>query len=146
MRRTRNTSTHVEKTLLQRCDPALCGKHLHARGENRITKIKAMNEMETPPRTWRKRRFQRVPLVDRGNTSTHVEKTQARRIRSSAVWKHLHARGENRFCLTFSAPASETPPRTWRKLNARPFQHHDGRNTSTHVEKTDKVFENGKTT
>ena len=55
---------------------------------------------------------------------------------SSACWKHLHARGENRHLLSAIRLNWETPPRTWRKLLLRYNFSPLARNTSTHVEKT----------
>ena len=54
--------------------------------------------------------------------------------------KHLHARGENYFASLRTLSARETPPRTWRKPNRYELEQKDNGNTSTHVEKTIKVF------
>ena len=72
--------------------------------------------LETPPRTWRRRRHLVVGKKATGNTSTDVEKTGRPQL-------HLHGH-------------AETPPRTWRRQNSCLVQLQDLRNTSTDVEKT----------
>ena len=71
----RNTSTDVEKTYSRSDHYAGLQKHLHGRGEDSVEPQNASPPMETPPRTWRRRR--RFPEHHRGprNTSTDVEKT-----------------------------------------------------------------------
>ena len=132
-----NTSTDVEKTHLRCVFLQVFEKHLHGRGEdaNRLNMLKP--GLETPPRTWRRRQPHcRIESVV-GNTSTDVEKTGARKRMRKVLGKHLHGRGEDRSSKERIATSSETPPRTWRRLNALRGFLVFGRNTSTDVEKTE---------
>ena len=111
-----NTSTDVEKTRISALAPTEFWKHLHGRGEDANKRKGANIAVETPPRTWRRRRHLVVGKKATGNTSTDVEKTEPFQGPSIAVGKHLHGRGEDRKTST-------------------PFARSRG-NTSTDVEKT----------
>ena len=65
----------MEKTLTNAGDHVLIWKHLHVRGENRLSTAFATETGETPPRTWRKLAEKRTEGFIKGNTSTYVEKT-----------------------------------------------------------------------
>ena len=132
----RNTSTHVEKTVLACLGVDFREKHLHARGENLRMNSALLSFPETPPRTWRKRSASSGICSACRNTSTHVEKTRAGVVAVPNDKKHLHARGENFKSNKYHAIKRETPPRTWRKLVSKSIPHVSHRNTSTHVEKT----------
>ena len=71
----RNTSTYVEKTSACCLRIAVRRKHLHVCGENRIDYDDLFNEVETPPRMWRKLKRIVGHSNSSGNTSTYVEKT-----------------------------------------------------------------------
>ena len=132
----RNTYTHVEKTEKTANKNDTRKKHLHARGENELKcELESWN-LETPPRTWRKRFLVRYHIAGMGNTSTHVEKTFWRIVQRAFRQKHLHTRGENVIAIPIVCALLETPPHTWRKLVFRVQVHADDGNTSTHVEKT----------
>ena len=115
-------------------------KHLHGRGEDLGRAFLHRSYLETPPRTWRRRgRAFDETLIQR-NTSTDVEKTPRTSFRGFPVQKHLHGRGEDftfRFCCQLR---TETPPRTWRRLNDLRRCVGRQRNTSTDVEKTRYVI------
>ena len=134
--RPRNTSTDVEKT--DECGKAGCPlqKHLHGRGEDLSYGFLTGLALETPPRTWRRPLTGEDDVTLLGNTSTDVEKTPQRIMETVSLKKHLHGRGEDMLSGHFSAPSMETPPRTWRRLEALLLGTKRSRNTSTDVEKT----------
>ena len=70
------------------------------------------------------------------NTPTHVGKTDRRNRLRREDKKHPHARGEDQQPVLFPLPFSETPPRTWGRLDhgLTPCIHCG--NTPTHVGKT----------
>ena len=72
-----NTSTDVEKTRISALAPTEFWKHLHGRGEDANKRKGANIAVETPPRTWRRRRHLVVGKKATGNTSTDVEKTRS---------------------------------------------------------------------
>ena len=111
-----NTSTDVEKTE---------GDH-----------DQANNQLETPPRTWRRRKRGRNRHNRAGNTSTDVEKTSFLACPSPCGQKHLHGRGEDLVPRLPVSLWSETPPRTWRRRQAHERADACKGNTSTDVEKT----------
>ena len=111
-----NTSTHVERTVERCSGSGLCGKHLHARGEDSPEVLGILHGVETPPRTWRGRHQETAAAKELRNTSTHVERTCFVVYMLARFEKHLHARGEDSVLV----------------LEAK---HVDG-NTSTHVERT----------
>ena len=91
---------------------------------------------ETPPRTWRRLGQRHIPSRCVGNTSTDVEKAV---VANSPIWlhaKHLHGRGEGRTIHVKQNCATETPPRTWRRLSSNHSRKLCSGNTSTDVEKT----------
>ena len=71
---------------------------------------------ETPPRTWGRPFSSSDSSRTKGNTPTHVGKTQ----------KHLPKKKK----------AQETPPRTWGRLSGQPGKAATIGNTPTHVGKT----------
>ena len=130
-------------------------KHLHIRGENRMSLTGVNGSVETPPHTWRKFLHKITPRGDRRNTSTYVEKIGCvdsdkvgirkhlhirgendRALFSEANQrKHLHIRGENRFYIGIRRLIMETPPHTWRKSSVYRVPERISGNTSTYVEK-----------
>ena len=70
-----NTSTDVEKTGRSLSIVLLLRKHLHGRGEDVFNKCLISILVETPPRTWRRRKQRQSMLTGLRNTSTDVEKT-----------------------------------------------------------------------
>ena len=82
------------------------------------------------------------------NTSTCVKKTSSDLVLASLYKKHLHVRGEDLSIFSKIEPASETPPRAWRRQLYKIKIIRITRNTSTCVEKTmmslEKKFESGK--
>ena len=98
-------------------------------------------ELETPPRTWRRPKLESEDTLRDRNTSTDVEKTIAPVPAASRSKKHLHGRGEDQAEKPLLPGVLETPPRTWRRLILkREVIRHIG-NTSTDVEKTLKAHE-----
>ena len=91
---------------------------------------------ETPPRTWRRRGDALRSETRVRNTSTDVEKTSKVAPMGRPSRKHLHGRGEDQTIRTRWFGASETPPRTWRRLWKSPANAQWLGNTSTDVEKT----------
>ncbi len=73
------------------------------------------------------------------NTSTDVEKTARTESKPGLPWKHLHGRGEDQELEMVPALCTETPPRTWRRLERESTNIERARNTSTDVEKTREV-------
>ena len=71
------------------------------------------------------------------NTPTHVGKTFVCRKSASTLRKHPHARGEDGGVNYFFSFFLETPPRTWGRLFPEVLENPLGRNTPTHVGKTD---------
>ena len=153
-----NTSTDVEKTSPSFGLRKTPGKHLHGRGEDNPPRRPPPAVLETPPRTWRRRRAQRETTKGSRNTSTDVEKTPSAFFELCCFRKHLHGRGEDveRVCnlsdelgntstdvektnvvLTHQILGKETPPRTWRRPCKVSSVSNCLRNTSTDVEKTD---------
>ena len=132
----RNTSTDVEKT------PNIIGgitgfeKHLHGRGEDQTHSTTTYQLSETPPRTWRRHHHEVRRVATCGNTSTDVEKTRLKLTEETTNKKHLHGRGEDQAKRNRTLPATETPPRTWRRLAVGTKKPQSRGNTSTDVEKT----------
>ena len=110
---TRNTPTHVGKTLCDLCPSSSRRKHPHARGEDIEDPRYSDPDIETPPRTWGRRAFPPWPRPSSGNTPTHVGKTARRNSVKSTKRKHPHARGEDARSAMSCLIALETPPRTW---------------------------------
>ena len=90
-----NTSTDVEKTAPASTSQRLPRKHLHGRGEDEFQHLLAELELETPPRTWRRRCWRLGGNLVGRNTSTDVEKTDKSRLTDLRAGKHLHGRGED---------------------------------------------------
>ena len=70
-------------------------KHPHARGEDTQLVELVSSPLETPPRTWGRRRDHAPDTLDAGNTPTHVGKTGQKVERTTWHSKHPHARGED---------------------------------------------------
>src|SRR5690554_944331 len=92
--------------------------------------------METPPRTWGRRRSGAHPALRGRNTPTDVGKTELTHQPYTMSRKHPHGRGEDDKPIRCPGLARETPPRTWgRHLAEVPRQGEVG-NTPTDVGKT----------
>ena len=113
---TRNTPTHVGKTVKNVLAPALAA--------------------ETPPRTWGRPAGVSPDSRAFGNTPTHVGKTSRYTRRHHRFQKHPHARGEDTRKPDVAAYAGETPPRTWGRRQKKLREINKKRNTPTHVGKT----------
>ena len=72
---TRNTPTHVGKTEKLCCPEWPAEKHPHARGEDMVEIEEGQWLLETPPRTWGRRKNFAVRNGRQRNTPTHVGKT-----------------------------------------------------------------------
>ncbi len=95
----RNTSTDVEKTN-NGCSALTANrKHLHGRGEDSDFSLSSVRSLETPPRTWRRRKGEFTGGYGLGNTSTDVEKTSTVETQGEFLRKHLHGRGEDGYCF-----------------------------------------------
>ena len=73
--RTRNTPTHVGKTLQIYIALTAYQKHPHACGEDTAATGYGQNLAETPPRMWGRRDSANAIKSGIGNTPTHVGKT-----------------------------------------------------------------------
>ncbi len=131
-----NTSTCVEKTSSSSGLVTKSRKHIHGRGEDCLHSPVNLKNPETPPRAWRRPVPSSPTVQASGNTSTCVEKTRRRPSRSAGAWKHLHMRGEDYCGEARQCGTAETPPRAWRRPDARPAPKLLPGNTSTYVEKT----------
>ena len=131
----RNTSMHMEKIRRLSGCYRWFQKHLHAHGENLLSRSPMQSTTETPPCTWRKFRSSLLVSPLLRNTSMHMEKMQFFSISAKSTWKHLHAHGENSQKLTAGLKFMETPPCTWRKLSKVLSVCLSVRNTSMHMEK-----------
>ena len=131
-----NTPTSVGKTTRPCSCASRARKHPHERGEDFPAFSSFSSPAETPPRAWG-RPFVSTPEQQYlRNTPTSVGKTDQRRLRRPALWKHPHERGEDRALTPEDAARLETPPRAW----GRPLSDRNGwcwlRNTPTSVGKT----------
>ena len=86
---------HMEKILTKKAITAIFKKHLHAHGENLICLAVVLENLETPPCTWRKSQIYTDMLRFLGNTSMHMEKIPHYHAIIFGFEKHLHAHGEN---------------------------------------------------
>ena len=109
----RNTPTDVGKTRLWRSSPGPLRKHPHGRGEDRLVLGQIGAELETPPRTWGRRRERIAELEAHRNTPTDVGKTDDLAQSELLMEKHPHGRGEDRPRILVGRGGAETPPRTW---------------------------------
>ena len=95
-----------------------------------------MNNLGSPPHTWRKPLSLANQFLDFRITSTYVEKTRAWTSYPHGWRDHLHIRGENVFVVISGTSGTGSPPHTWRK----PFLFIKRWSwwgiTSTYVEKT----------
>ena len=114
----RNTPTCVGKTH----HPAMVGtcgkKHPHVRGEDTSAVAQQLAEEETPPRAWGRRRIEKSPLAEKGNTPTCVGKTQQSSSDEPRKGKHPHVRGEDPHTPEGVHDLAETPPRAWGRLSS----------------------------
>src|SRR5690554_2479648 len=113
-----NTPTDVGKT----ASPVVGGhwhqKHPHGRGEDQQQILSHLLLQETPPRTWGRPYACHAERQRGRNTPTDVGKTAGHDLFGMLDWKHPHGRGED-LMLMYSSPwYSETPPRTWGRLEA----------------------------
>ena len=68
--------------------------HLHIRGEYSADEAEMVQDLGSPPHTWR---ILKSFISTRGTlriTSTYVENTSYEHIGLSVLWDHLHIRGE----------------------------------------------------
>ncbi len=135
-RQLRNTPTDVGKTG-RNCSRRLAvRKHPHGRGEDSGPTVSTQRLPETPPRTWG-RQFDASEYDEPiGNTPTDVGKTGAVHGVALRRRKHPHGRGEDAILKSRQIGATETPPRTWGRLQEGILQGVDGGNTPTDVGKT----------
>ena len=131
-----NTPTHVGKTTPQSFTLLGGQKHPHARGEDPLKRSRSRAVLETPPRTWGRRKNHRTRLRRWRNTPTHVGKTPPPYKACTAFGKHPHARGEDARISPFIVCGSETPPRTWGRRESVQCAVLIKGNTPTHVGKT----------
>ena len=90
-----NTPTHVGKTTSAWPTVPQSGKHPHARGEDYLYGSLVESAVETPPRTWGRPLPLTARMKQKGNTPTHVGKTQRLLRPPVPLQKHPHARGED---------------------------------------------------
>ena len=118
----RNTPTCVGKTLSPDRAQAFREKHPHVRGEDMAQDEQERRDWETPPRAWGRRRIEKSPLAEKGNTPTCVGKTFHEVFDVFQTEKHPHVRGEDPYLDTAWRTIRETPPRAW----GRPLRRKDG--------------------
>ena len=76
----RNTPTDVGKTYRMDGNSDDAQKHPHGRGEDPGRSSMVTGSLETPPRTWGRRRARLAVLASAGNTPTDVGKTVKKNI------------------------------------------------------------------
>ena len=118
----RNTPTCVGKTSACLICKTLHQKHPHVRGEDKPSRQCSGSRWETPPRAWGRRRIEKSPLAEKGNTPTCVGKTFHEVFDVFQTEKHPHVRGEDPYLDTAWRTIRETPPRAW----GRPLRRKDG--------------------
>ena len=111
-------------------------KHPHARGEDTTSPMTSALPSETPPRTWGRQKGLDIQYTKKRNTPTHVGKTRRSIADFVLAEKHPHARGEDAKVNSGFCPGGETPPRTWGRPEVGTELAKIGRNTPTHVGKT----------
>ena len=131
-----NTPTHVGKTFPSTVQASCKKKHPHARGEDKWLILKIVMRSETPPRTWGRPCLLHRRREARGNTPTHVGKTELNNGVNNNLEKHPHARGEDSGEQGGRIGKTETPPRTWGRHSLVAHGSLYRRNTPTHVGKT----------
>ena len=109
----RNTPTHVGKTIPGDFLHFPRQKHPHARGEDCIFHVISAMLLETPPRTWGRQLAFLIVIFFSRNTPTHVGKTHPCESTQTRGRKHPHARGEDERPHHLPRSQAETPPRTW---------------------------------
>ncbi len=131
-----NTSAYAEKTGRNFQGSGMTKKHLRLRGENRILPLPWGASLETPPLARRKLGYRARLTAFKRNTSACAEKTVSPSHVAVVAGKHLRLRGENPARSASTDKATETPPRTRRKLRKSAFLNVKQRNTSAYAEKT----------
>ena len=91
----RNTPTCVGKTLRKLHTTGVLKKHPHMRGEDLHLPYGAARLPETPPHAWGRRCLLTSLLRRDGNTPTCVGKTSLPGLKTGAIRKHPHMRGED---------------------------------------------------
>ena len=91
----RNTPTCVGKTLRKLHTTGVLKKHPHMRGEDLHLPYGAARLPETPPHAWARRCLLTSLLRRDGNTPTCVGKTSLPGLKTGAIRKHPHMRGED---------------------------------------------------
>ena len=154
----RNTPTCVGKTALELAKSHGSEKHPHVRGEDVYVLGPGWRIAETPPRAWGRQTFFTPKGVHWGNTPTCVGKTGPRLLKTAAIGKHPHVRGEDPQWprprrplwetrgediahLGWQAAGLETPPRAWGRPRQRVAHGLSSGNTPTCVGKTLNVDE-----
>ena len=132
----RITSTYVENTA--RFAPTIehYKDHLHIRGEYRFCRNKVIQDLGSPPHTWRIRIWIPGVLINFRITSTYVENTVIFGYELALLWDHLHIRGEYQAWKWQAKTTWGSPPHTWRIPRKGRKKTKAQRITSTYVENT----------
>ena len=111
--------------------------HLHIRGEYSILGHTKVDLTGSPPHTWRILLYDVVSVGLLGITSTYVENTLNRVLKSHRARDHLHIRGEYFADRKQAQNELGSPPHTWRIQNCVVGVNYATGITSTYVENTD---------
>ena len=134
----RITSTYVENTCLDRMTCRLVRDHLHIRGEYCYNMQNPIQELGSPPHTWRIHKRTLLFLATTRITSTYVENTYMQDTDTTAGGDHLHIRGEYAALHAMQKWVAGSPPHTWRIQYSACSLLGLMRITSTYVENTNK--------
>ena len=133
---TGNTPTSVGKTTRSTSSLAASRKHPHKRGEDPGFERWSIDDKETPPQAWGRRRRSAEKEAPVGNTPTSVGKTIGSGNGFATYKKHPHKRGEDFIMTILKGTRMETPPQAWGRQQQREIYLWVGRNTPTSVGKT----------
>ena len=112
--------------------------HLHIRGEYCYNMQNPIQELGSPPHTWRIHKRTLLFLATTRITSTYVENTYMQDTDTTAGGDHLHIRGEYAALHAMQKWVAGSPPHTWRIQYSACSLLGLMRITSTYVENTNK--------
>ena len=107
----------------------MCGEYLNP-------ELHPLNQLGSPPHTWRILLSAGLVSATGGITSTYVENTLLHHLIHLQYRDHLHIRGEYFIKCRKTTAHNGSPPHTWRIRAGRRFSMRDVRITSTYVENT----------
>ena len=139
LKSTRITSTYVENTVILTETKILERDHLHIRGEYWFCRNKVIQDLGSPPHTWRIQYLLPSSPNGKGITSTYVENTVKMKPNTRILEDHLHIRGEYFTIFGVFNSFLGSPPHTWRILLQAIMPYAAARITSTYVENTRRI-------